>query len=222
VAILQVATFNVHHCEGRDGRPDIARTADAIRATGAGLVALQELDQNMERSGRVDQPALLAELTGLEVHFRPTLERDGGTYGLAIACSGPASVVTEPLPRHGDEEPRIALVAEWNGIGVIATHLSRQPKARELQTEALASLGAALKVPTAIVGDLNQGRRALGPLLEAGFRPPPSVHRTLVARFRRLEADHILTGPGLRHRRVWSVATAASDHLPLAAELEVL
>ena len=55
---LRVATFNIHHGVGADGRLDLTRTADVISATGASVVGLQEVDRTLSaRSGWVDQAA---------------------------------------------------------------------------------------------------------------------------------------------------------------------
>ncbi|MFP5299324.1 MAG: endonuclease/exonuclease/phosphatase family protein, partial [Actinomycetota bacterium] len=72
---MRVATFNIHHGVGADGRCDLTRIARVIGALEADVVALQELDVGWERSGRVDQPAALAEMLGFEVSFHPTFVR---------------------------------------------------------------------------------------------------------------------------------------------------
>lgn len=218
---LRVATFNVHHCEGRDGKIDVERVARIITESGAGLVALQELDQGMKRTGSIDQPALLGELTGFRVIFAPTLGRGGGRYGVAIAADGDIEAHDIALPRLAGEEPRVALVGRWAGLTAICTHLSREPDTRVAQVEALASIAGNLDGPAVVMGDLNQSRRSLGPLFDAGFRAPPERHRTLAAKLRWLEADHILAGPGVTHIDTWTVPGDASDHLPLVADLEL-
>ena len=125
---LRVATFNVHHGRGLDGVLDLERTAAAIAETVADVVALQELDRGMKRSGGVDQPAELARLLGVQVEFFPTLERaGGGQYGIGLASRIP---ITEarfvPLPQLGTEEPRGAITAQCSGISLVCTHLSTQ------------------------------------------------------------------------------------------------
>src|ERR671914_2109689 len=108
---MRVATFNVHHCEGRDGAVDVARVAEVIRATGAEVVALQELDMGLERTGFTNQPGELAAATGLTVEFHSLLERGDGRYGIALAAPGRLDSAKVALPRLADEEPRGAVVA---------------------------------------------------------------------------------------------------------------
>lgn len=213
---VRVATFNIRHGLGLDGVIDLDRTAAAVSATGADLIALQEVDRSLRRSALVDQASALAERTGLAAHFTATLRRGDGEYGLALLTRDPAEVAFEALPRLADEEPRGMLVARWRGLTLIATHLARHRAPRRVQTEALAERAASLPPPSVVLGDLNQGRRGLARLVSAGFEPGP--HRATFAGGRQI--DHILTGPGVRFARIWTLETDASDHLPLIADLE--
>lgn len=217
---LRVATFNVHHCEGLDGRVDVERIAEVIRSTGAALIALQELDRGLARSGEVDQPAELARLLDMEAAFFPSLQRDGGDYGLALlatpSVSSPAYV---PLPRLGTEEPRGAVSALWEGLDVVSTHLSTMASSRRIQTSALGAIAAGSEGACLVLGDLNQAGRSLGALTSRGFTGAFG-HRTLPRARLRRQIDHILVR-GAHLERSWTVPTDASDHLPLVADLVV-
>ena len=62
---MRLATFNILH--GRsliDGRVDNDRLVDACRSLDADVLALQEVDRRQDRSGAVDQTALVAEAVG--------------------------------------------------------------------------------------------------------------------------------------------------------------
>ena len=221
VRTFRVATFNVHHCAGLDGRVDIERTAQVINALDADLVALQELDEGMERSGRVDQPAELERLIGMRMTFHPTLERGGGRYGIAIASrSGGGPFEYRPLRRVGDEEPRGYLVGPWNGVTVLATHLSLRPEPRDLQTAELIKVARGIHGPVLLLGDLNQSLWRLRRVVRGRFSVGLIPRRTMVRRWWS-QRDHIVGGGGLRVAGRFVRRTSASDHLPLAAEVEV-
>jgi endonuclease/exonuclease/phosphatase family metal-dependent hydrolase len=215
---MRVATFNVRHCKGLDGTVDVERVARVIGAMDSELIALQELDNGLPRSGGVDQPAALAEATGLHVRFHATLHRRRGDYGIAIATREPVEVSFEALPRAGDEEPRGALVTVYRGVEVVATHLTRDAAARPLQLEAIARLAAQGGPRVLVMGDLNVEPGALGPLAHAGLSRCDGVP-TLPARRPRRQIDHVLAGSALRIVRCWTVATDASDHRPLVADV---
>lgn len=213
-----IATFNIHHGRGTDGRVDLDRTAEAILRTKADLVALQELDRFHPRSGVVDQPAELQRLTGLTVRFCPTLERDGWEYGTALAgrTEDITIVALEELPVLG-EEPRKVLVARWRGVAVLATHLALEPSANEVHVNSLARLvprGDAL-----VMGDLNRPLRRLGSLTQVGLRPARAGRGTVRPWWRFRQIDHVLAGGAIRLERARAQATTASDHLPLVVDI---
>lgn len=61
-------TFNLHHGVGIDGRLDLDRVVALVEATGADVVALQEVDSRLgPRSAFVDQPLWLARRLLLDV-----------------------------------------------------------------------------------------------------------------------------------------------------------
>ncbi len=218
---LRAGTFNVHHCEGPDGTVDVARTAAALARADADLIGLQELDRNLPRSGHEDQPAELAACLGMEVGFWPTLQRGDGGYGIGIASAAPIENARfVHLPRLGEEEPRGAVTAVYSGVGVVVTHLSTDRRARRVQLAALAAIVAGFDGPVILMGDFNLGPRSLGPLRRLGLAGAFG-HSTLAARLVPRQIDHILVSPGIDLRRSWTIATEASDHLPLVADLEI-
>lgn len=216
---IRIATFNIHHCAGLDGRLDIERTADVIRRTGADLVALQELDRRMGRSGGVDQPAELEALTGLRVTFHPTLQRGEGEYGIGIAARAGGPFVFRSLPRIADEEPRGYLVGEFLGVTVLATHLSLRRAPRTRQTAALVAALDRFGGPFVIMGDFNQSSWALRRASERAFHVPVLPRRTMARRWS--QRDHIVAGRGARVVSRHVIGVPASDHFALVAEVVV-
>jgi endonuclease/exonuclease/phosphatase family metal-dependent hydrolase len=220
VETIRVATFNIRHCLGTDGRVDVDRVAEVILRTGAGIIALQEVDNGMARSDRVDQATRLGELTGLNFRFHETLRRRGGRFGLAFASREDAATEMIRFPRAGSEEPRGAIVAHLARLTVISTHLSAAPGPRPAEIEALAELAVAHEGRVLVMGDLNAPLRALTPLTQRGF-VPTTQHVTLPGRPLRRHIDHIFAGPGLTQRSSKTLPTDASDHRPLVANLSV-
>ena len=214
-----VATFNIHHGRGRDGVVDLARTVAVISEITPDLIALQELDVNLERSGRTDQARVIGELIGMEIHFFPTLTFGGGQYGIGIAARHEIGCTVEELPRVRGEEPRVAIVARWNDINVVATHLARSAEARYAQTEFLAALGTRFEGPTIVLGDMNQPARDLHAFTATGFSvASPRVPLKWWLR-PHLRVDHILVRDGLETMRARLVPTRASDHSALVADV---
>lgn len=57
---FRVVSFNVQYSLGADGRYDLGRAVDAVRA--ADVICLQEVERNWRRTGMADQPAELQAL----------------------------------------------------------------------------------------------------------------------------------------------------------------
>jgi endonuclease/exonuclease/phosphatase family metal-dependent hydrolase len=219
--MLRVATFNVHHCRGADGVVDVERVGEVIAQAEPDVIGLQELDRDLPRSGHTDQASALARLLHMDVRFFPTLTRGRGEYGLGLGATLPPEEARfVPLPRLGTEEPRGAITASFFGLHVVVTHLSTDRRARSVQLATLGAIAAGLEGPTVVMGDLNLGTRSLDPLRRLGFTGAFG-HSTLPGKLVKRQIDHILVSPEITLRRSWTIATDASDHVPLVAELEV-
>ena len=96
---LRILCYNIHYGQGTDGKYNLQRLADVIKGAKPDLVALQEVDVGVKRSGRVHQARRLAELTGMAVRYGPTQHYQGGLYGNAVLTRLPIlDVVIQPLP----------------------------------------------------------------------------------------------------------------------------
>ena len=220
---VPLATFNIRHGRGLDDRVDLGRTARAILDTKAEVISLQELDRGRARSGGVDQPAELAERTGLHIAFHPTVQRNESQYGIAVASRSPLETTFHRLDQVGDEEPRglISGRLQAPGLSFIVTHLSTVARARRLQIESLLEHARRLEPPVVVMGDLNQGRWGLRRLIRAGFDAGRRIEHTLTTRSLRWQIDFVLVGPPARLAATQTITTDASDHVPLVAEVAV-
>ncbi len=90
VTTLRLVTWNI--CSGRTragDRFDLDLTLAALRSLDADVVALQEVDRFLPRSGNVDQAGALAAALGMEACYAPA--QLGVPAGLASRDAGPAS-----------------------------------------------------------------------------------------------------------------------------------
>lgn len=242
---LRIMTYNVHNCLGLDGKLSPERIARVISRHQPDAVALQELDVNRLRTGRVDQAHLIAKKLQMTFHFHTSFRLADEQYGNAILSRFPMRLVKAGgLPRLAGApggEPRGALWVELDvhgaGVHLINTHLSLWPAERLLQAEAL--LGP----------DWVGSPEALGPFILCGdfnSLPGSAVYRRLSQQFRDSQLalkqhlpkgtwfgrhpfnriDHVFLGPGVEVLDLVIPDTEldrmASDHLPLMAELRLL
>ena len=244
---LRVATFNIHHGVGADGRLDLARTADVISATGASVVGLQEVDRALSaRSDWVDQAAWLGERLGMDVVHGATIDRDPPDptvpdgprrrYGNALLSAHPVrSWRALPLPGDPRREARglVDALVDVGGttVRVAVTHLQNRSRGtrREQAAHVVRLLGepADPRAPTILLGDMNAGpdtpeMRTLTAVLvdvwaAVGNGPGP----TFEARHPFARIDYVLVSEELVPVAAEVVDTRASDHRPVVADLDL-
>lgn len=164
---LRVLCYNIHYGQGNDGVYDIARLANVIKAVKPDLVALQEVDVGVLRSGRVHQARKLGELTGMAVRFGPTQHYEGGLFGNAVLTHLPIEDVhIQPLPytestTERTTYPRGAVVVQvrlpgGNPLKFISTHFQHNvPDDRVLEAQAINKFFVDDSMPAILAGDMN-------------------------------------------------------------------
>ena len=244
-ATVRLATFNIHHAEGADGKLDLDRVAEAVRA--ADIVAVQEVDVRFRaRSEFVDQAEALGRRLGGQVVFTGNLTEGDGQYGVALVSRFPIlESKNHPLPRSAgreNAEPR-GLLAVTVAVGgrplrVHVTHLAHDSAAdRTMQVDRVRAIVAAGSGPKVVMGDLNfrpdspAYARLLGPadaqplLVDAWAKVGEGDGFTIGHSDKtRGRIDYILLSPDLAANLIAArvdQATQASDHQPLFATLRL-
>ncbi|QDV68810.1 hypothetical protein Poly24_25230 [Rosistilla carotiformis] len=164
---LRVLCYNIHYGQGNDGVYDLERLARVIVAAKPDLVALQEVDVVVERSGKVHQAQRLAELIGMAVRYGPTQHYQGGLFGNAVLTRLPIEdVQIQPLPyTEATDElttyPRGAIAvivqsAAGMPLRFVSTHFQHNVAGdRIAEAHAINALFAGDNVPTLLAGDMN-------------------------------------------------------------------
>lgn len=129
--IVSIMTYNIRHGKGMDSKVDLKRIADEIATIEADIVALQEVDYKTDRSGNIDTPTEIANLTGkgYKSFFGAAFEYDGGQFGNAL-LSKTMPIAMTVIPLEGKDEPRSMLIAEFVNCYVAVTHLSLDEESR--------------------------------------------------------------------------------------------
>jgi endonuclease/exonuclease/phosphatase family metal-dependent hydrolase len=229
---LRILAYNTHHGEGMDGVLDLERIAGVISEVNPDLVALQEIDRVVERTGVVDQAADYGLLTGLEPIFGDFMEYQGGHYGMALLSGLPVLDWTNHRLPSG-AEPRSALTARVRlpATGrealISGIHFYRTEEERLAQAQALAEALDDEEGYVILAGDFNSTRDS--PVMESLAEEWAITHKqglpnTFPADDPTREIDFIVFRPKsgfrvLEHR--FLEEKVASDHRPVLLVLEL-
>lgn len=233
---LRVLSYNIHHGEGVDRKLDLKRIAKVILSVQPDVVALQEVDQKVKRSGGVDQPAELARLTGMNVVFGANIELQGGLYGNAVLSRFPiARHRNHLLPNIDDSEQRGVIEVEIEipqteqTVLLLATHLDYRPDERERLASAQV-INELISVnpdrPALLAGDLNATPESATLQLFGKMWTPANAKpmATVPVKEPTRQIDFILYRPTNRWEVVEVVVldeAVASDHRVIFAVLEL-
>jgi len=242
---VRVVSWNVHKCVGGvDRRYDPTRIAAAIAAVDPHLVLLQEVAQNGSWYGRHRQVDVLGDALGMphrsyfvNVRFGPRR----GEYGNAILSKSPIAATENldvTLPR---KKPRSVLHAELRlpvaeghtrTLHVFNLHLGLGEAERREQLRRMLEFrifhATHTNTPLLVAGDFNDVWGSLGKrlLVPAGFTGPSRPLRTFPAWAPVRALDSLYVRGDVQVARLESLRNAAtraaSDHLPLVAELRVM
>ncbi len=245
---LTVMSYNVHTGIGADGKLDLGRTADAIRASGAEVIGLQEVDRHWSaRSDFEDQARLLADELGMHYFFAPiySLDPPGAgrprrEFGLAVLSEYPiidaenheiARLSTQTSPPRLAPAPGFPeVVVNVRGVPLhfYATHLDYRsdPGVRRIQVDDMLAIMAEDDGPKVLVGDLNappdapELARLWEPLRDAWEAAPAGdAGYTFPTNGPVKRIDYVLVSPDVEVEETRVLDTLASDHLPVVSEL---
>jgi endonuclease/exonuclease/phosphatase family metal-dependent hydrolase len=219
---VRVATFNIRHGEPTGGgRVDPAALGRACRDLDAEVLALQEVDRGMRRSGRVALDQVAAAASGMTSVFGPALTRRRAAYGNALLVRGTASDV-EVLPLPGEGEPRSAVLARVRAgateATAVATHLGVKRSDSLAQMEALFAAVNQRAAPTIVLGDFNRPVDAVEPYARAAGLELVVTGPTYPAPGGTATIDFVLVR-GFSAVTTEEVATGVSDHLAVVVDL---
>jgi endonuclease/exonuclease/phosphatase family metal-dependent hydrolase len=208
--LLRVATFNIQHGRGPDGRVEPARLGAACARLDADVLGLQEVEVGAARSHGVDLLAVVAEAAAMHATFGfATTTPDGGRYGNGLLSRERLSDV-EVVKLPGRRETRCVLLARTFGVSVAVTHLSVGTDQHLAQLDAALAALNERSAPRLLMGDFNHEAPSLPGFTLAAGEPTWPAGRPSA------RIDHIATD-GLAIEAVDVLHLDVSDHRAVVA-----
>ncbi len=231
---LRLLSYNIHHAEGVDGKLDLKRIAEVIIQSKADIVALQEVDQDVGRSGNVLQARELARLVGMNHVFGGNIKLQSGEYGNAVLTRFEIEKDKNhflPCLDKGEQRGVLEVHVVVNGIEgslrILATHFDhrKDDQERVLSAKKIESIMENDQTPSLLLGDINDvlGSRTLNELQIKWQRTNQQELFTIPVDKPTRQIDFIFVRSG----QPWRVTDTrvleeklASDHRAILSEIE--
>lgn len=228
---FRIATYNI--LAAKRGVADVAKV---LLDLDADIIALQEVDRNTRRFGRVDLVAEFANALGLQSAFARYRRYQGGEIGVALLSRFPvleSRRISAPTSKLGmllttlqaPEGPLRVLVVHFHPTDPRDPKRSRNRMDQLRLQEAKHALETAVAQtkPTVVLGDFNA--RPNGPeyaLFSAALSDAcPGGARTWPTPFPLVRLDYVWLSSEFEAVQCSQFASTASDHNPVVVDVAV-
>ena len=236
---MRLLSYNIHKgIGGRDRKYRLERIIEVITHESPDIVCLQEVDNNVRRSGHHDQPRMLADGCLLHHHaYQLNVPIRTGGYGNLVLSRWPIHEAHHMCLRFKKRKHRgaqfVEVITPEGPLSLINWHLGLTGGERLWQARQLllhTKLLANKHQPTIIAGDSNDWRDhiALRIFAHQSFQlvtHPSSRFRSFPAYWPLMALDKIFVRGSVEvvQARVVStpLAKRASDHLPLVCDFRI-
>ena len=141
---------------------DMSLIANDIKAVGADIAGIQEVDRLTARNGKIDTMPVLADCCNLNFYgFAKAMPYNGGEYGIGfLSRFRPENKYFHALPSMQGLEPRVfcsvQLSIQQRPVCFVNTHLSYEnTEIQKIQLKALGNYLWSLDMPFVLTGDFN-------------------------------------------------------------------
>ena len=238
---VRILSWNIHKgIGGIDRKYELGRVVELIEDANPDIALLQEVSEGWPKTRFEVQADELRDALGLpHMAFGPEHRFSKGGYGNTILSRMPLSLMQHMDLTVGWRKKRGALICRVHpreaghsrSLVLCNLHLGLAGSERGIQLERFLANGALRglhsNTPVVVGGDLNDLWGSLGPkfLIPAGFTRAGKLLNTFPAALPVRPLDGLFVRGDIRVQRCRplrnTLARAASDHLPLIADLEI-
>lgn len=235
---LRVMTYNIRAADY--GLNNIIAT---LKEAEADIIALQEVDKLVRRTGRIDQPEKIARSLHMNCEFRRHFSYQGGEFGLALLSRYKidhvervrvryrelfSSLVLLKARVHTPERPVNVIVVHFHPTNPFDKEITKKENnaARLCEAKRAFEIATIHDTPFLIMGDFNanSGSPEYG-LFSEKFQDCCRIagglwEKTWPAKFPITRIDYIWASRHFTVLRCRTLRSRASDHLPVIAEIQ--
>jgi endonuclease/exonuclease/phosphatase family metal-dependent hydrolase len=233
---LKVMTYNIRACDF--GLKNIIAT---LKQANADIIALQEVDKYVKRTGRVDQPKKISQALGMYYTFRKHFSYQGGEFGLALLSRYRIDQVKRMKVKRSNLILLKARVhAPGQTVGVVVVHFhptnpfddkatkESNTSARKREAKKAFDTASRFQSPVLIMGDFNaaSGSYAYDLFKEKYQDACESTgnlwRKTWPAKFPVTRIDYIWASKHFKILSCRTINSHASDHRPVVARIQLI
>lgn len=228
---IKIVTYNIRNAQGIDGQVNLSRIARLLKEVNADIIFLQECDKYCRRSGLANQARFLAKRLNMNYAY-------GVVNRYYIASAGNAVLTRYPVVTHSNHplpqttDPRcclqLSLEVDKQLCTVFNIHLGLNHRLRMLGLrETILPMITPFKSPVILAGDLNASQDSpevhlLSNYLHDTFAENICPQKnSFPANEPREKIDYIFTNTACSSVQSCILASQASDHLPVIAEITI-
>ncbi|MCH5720635.1 endonuclease/exonuclease/phosphatase family protein [Niabella hibiscisoli] len=159
---LTVMSYNIHHGADKEEKDQLAAMGAFIKASGADIVGLQEVDSVCTRTAGVDQMKVLGQLTGMHYAFVRHFDYQRGAYGMGVLSRYPIiQVENKRMSLLKSKNPSTAMISavisisKKRKIRFASAHFALDDSSRMVQAQEAVRYLDADPYPVILTGDLN-------------------------------------------------------------------
>lgn len=230
---LRLMTYNIRAADfGLSG------IIKVLRQTKADIIALQEVDRGVRRTGRVDQPRRFSRALAYHGVFRRHFRYQGGDYGLMLLSRYRIDRVQRLSVQHSKLiilQARVHTPGRSLTVFVVHFHPTNpldekqkrdiNDRARMREARRIYDVARKIEGPVIIMGDFNDDtgsppyRLFASRFQDACDKAGGWWDKTWPAKFPLTRIDYIWASPQIRIRRCRTLSSEASDHRPVLADV---
>ena len=224
ISKFRVMTFNIRHGVGNDGTRDLSRVIRDIQESSPHIVALQEVDRNVNRSDFNDQVQLISRRLGYNYIFAPSAKLLNAEYGNAILSKFKfEDYEKHNLPSRLEPRTLIKAVVNINGtpISVYNTHLGLYPDERSRQINRIIQLIQREENEYILTGDFNAKYDEQSMDYFASELWTSREHRNFIRLDHEKGIDYIFSSYLLEPIEGKTIESNSSDHFPVITDFNI-